>query len=98
MGHAGRGVAFAPPRIMPKPPRNVCFVTGTRAEFGLMRTTLRAIQAHPALELQLLVTGMHLDRAHGRSLDAIRKEGWRVDATVPWPRSTTPAASATSTG
>jgi UDP-hydrolysing UDP-N-acetyl-D-glucosamine 2-epimerase len=78
--------------------RRICFVTGTRAEFGLMRTTLHAIQQHPSLELQLLVTGMHLDRAHGRSVDAIRKEGWRVDATVPWPRSTTPAASATSTG
>jgi UDP-hydrolysing UDP-N-acetyl-D-glucosamine 2-epimerase len=78
--------------------RRICFVTGTRAEFGLMRTTLRAIQAHPSLELQLLVTGMHLDRAHGRSIDGIRKEGWRVDATVPWPRSTTPAANAASTG
>jgi UDP-hydrolysing UDP-N-acetyl-D-glucosamine 2-epimerase len=76
----------------------VCFVTGTRAEFGLMRTTLRAIQSHPALELQLLVTGMHLDRAHGRSLDAIRKECWRVDAAVPWSRSHTPVATAASTG
>jgi UDP-hydrolysing UDP-N-acetyl-D-glucosamine 2-epimerase len=73
-------------------------VTGTRAEFGLMQITLRAIQAHPALELQLLVTGMHLDRAHGRSVNAIRNEGWRVDATVPWPRATTPSSSAMSTG
>jgi UDP-N-acetylglucosamine 2-epimerase (non-hydrolysing)/GDP/UDP-N,N'-diacetylbacillosamine 2-epimerase (hydrolysing) len=62
-----------------------------------MRTTLRAIQAHPALELQLLVTGMHLDRAHGRSVDAIREEGWHVDTTVRWPRATTPDASAVST-
>src|SRR5690348_11913590 len=78
--------------------RRVCFVTGTRAEFGLMRTTLHAIQSHPSLELQLLATGMHLDRAHGRSIDAIRKEGWRVGATVSWPRSSTPAANAVSTG
>jgi UDP-hydrolysing UDP-N-acetyl-D-glucosamine 2-epimerase len=27
---------------------------------------------------------MHLDRAHGRTIDQIRREGWRVDATVPW--------------
>src|SRR5688500_13013426 len=49
-----------------------------------MERTLRAIEAQPGLELQLVVTGMHLDRAHGRTIDDIRKRGWRVDATVPW--------------
>lgn len=49
-----------------------------------MRSTLQAIRAEPSLELQLIVTGMHLDRRHGRSLDAIRAEGWTVDAVVPW--------------
>src|SRR4051794_1816336 len=78
--------------------RRICFVTGTRAEFGLMRTTLAAIRAHPSLQLQIVVTGMHLDRAHGRSLDAIRAEGWRVEGVVPWPRSTSPAGTARSTG
>src|SRR5688572_7414101 len=64
--------------------RNVCFVTGTRAEFGLMRRTLRAIRSHPKLRLQLIVTGMHLHVAHGRSVDVIRREGWEIDAVVPW--------------
>ena len=69
---------------MPTRFRNICFVTGTRAEFGLMRSTLRAIQSHPGLRLQLAVTGMHLDARHGRSIDAIRRDGWTIDATVPW--------------
>jgi UDP-hydrolysing UDP-N-acetyl-D-glucosamine 2-epimerase len=64
--------------------RRICFVTGTRAEFGLMRSTLEAIRAHPKLELQLIVTGMHLDRRYGKSIDDIRGEGWKVDAIVPW--------------
>jgi UDP-hydrolysing UDP-N-acetyl-D-glucosamine 2-epimerase len=64
--------------------RRVCFVTGTRAEFGLMERTLRAIQAQPEIQLQLVVTGMHLDRRHGRTINEIRKRGWRVDVTVPW--------------
>src|SRR3954468_2487669 len=64
--------------------RKVCFVTGTRAEFGLMRTTLEAIQAHAGLSLQLICTGMHLDPRHGRSIDGVRAEGWTVDAEVPW--------------
>jgi GDP/UDP-N,N'-diacetylbacillosamine 2-epimerase (hydrolysing) len=79
-------------------PTRVCFVTGTRAEFGLMRSTLRAIQALPALRLQLTVTGMHLDRAHGRTIDGIRAEGWTIDATVPWKPTSDNAALAAETG
>jgi GDP/UDP-N,N'-diacetylbacillosamine 2-epimerase (hydrolysing) len=78
--------------------RRICFVTGTRAEFGLMRTTLQAIQRHSRLNLQLIVTGMHLDPTHGRSIGTIRKDGWTIDATVPWPRATTPGKSAIGTG
>src|SRR4051812_9799470 len=64
--------------------RTVCFVTGTRAEFGLMANTLRAIEAERGLRLRIVATGMHLDRRHGRTVDPIRREGWRGDATVPW--------------
>src|SRR5947207_67797 len=64
--------------------RRICFVTGTRAEFGLMRAVLEAIRQHPALRLQLVCTGMHLDPAHGRSIDTVRAQGWDVDAIVPW--------------
>src|SRR5436305_1138695 len=62
----------------------VCFVTGTRAEFGLMEGTLRAIEGQAGLRLQIVATGMHLDPRHGRTVDQIRDAGWRVDATVPW--------------
>jgi len=74
-GRGGRGEGLQ---------RNVCFVTGTRADFGLMQSTLRAIQSHPALNLQLIATGMHLDPAHGRTLNQLRADGWRIDATIPW--------------
>ncbi len=76
----------------------VCFVTGTRAEFGLMRSVLRAIQAHPKLKLQLAVTGMHLQERHGKSIDTIRAEGWNVDTAVPWRAGENPTAQARSTG
>ena len=49
-----------------------------------MRSALEAIRGHPRLELQLVCTGMHLDPAHGRTIDAVRAEGWAVDAVVPW--------------
>jgi GDP/UDP-N,N'-diacetylbacillosamine 2-epimerase (hydrolysing) len=64
--------------------RRICFVTGTRAEFGLMQGVLRAIRSSPKLRLQLIATGMHLDSTHGRTINLIRKEGWEIDATIPW--------------
>ncbi len=84
---------------MAAPARKICYVSGTRAEFGLMRSTLRAIQSHPKLRLQLVVTGMHLDKKHGRSADAIRRDGWTIDAEVPWgSASNDPDATALATG
>jgi GDP/UDP-N,N'-diacetylbacillosamine 2-epimerase (hydrolysing) len=64
--------------------RTICFVTGTRADFGLMQSTLRAIGQHPSLRLQIIATGMHLDAAHGRTIEQIRRDGFTIDATVPW--------------
>lgn len=49
-----------------------------------MQSTLRAVGAGDGLQLQLVVTGMHLQVAHGRSIDLIRRQGWKVDAVVPW--------------
>lgn len=40
--------------------RRIAVVTGTRAEFGLLRPVMRAIDAHPDLDLEVLVTGTHL--------------------------------------
>ena len=50
-----------------------------------MRSTLAAIRAHPALHLQIVATGMHLDPSRGRSLDAIAAAGFMVDRVVEWP-------------
>ncbi len=85
---------------MPRKPeqRRVCFVTGTRAEFGLMRTTLAAIRANPKLRLQIVATGMHLSVEHGKTVQTIRREGWKVDATVPWREAARPGEVAVATG
>jgi UDP-N-acetylglucosamine 2-epimerase (non-hydrolysing)/GDP/UDP-N,N'-diacetylbacillosamine 2-epimerase (hydrolysing) len=49
-----------------------------------MRSTLAAIASHPRLQLQIVATGMHLDPAHGKTVNQIRREGWQIAATVPW--------------
>src|SRR5262245_55036905 len=83
-------------------PRRVCFVTGTRAEFGLMKNVLRAIRAHPKLQLQLVVTGMHFDRSRGYSVNEIKSGGWLdgiEHALQPWtPMGCEPNVIAAATG
>jgi len=44
----------------PAGPRRVAVVTGSRAEYGLLRPVMRAIEAHPALELLAIAAGSHL--------------------------------------
>lgn len=39
--------------------RRIAVVTGSRAEFGLLRPVMQAIRNHPNLELYTIVTGMH---------------------------------------
>ncbi|MBN2210004.1 MAG: UDP-N-acetylglucosamine 2-epimerase (hydrolyzing) [Sedimentisphaerales bacterium] len=62
--------------------RRICVVTGTRAEYGLLVPVMQAIDKHPKLQLQLLVTGMHLLPRFGRTIRQIQKDGWRIDARV----------------
>ena len=62
--------------------RKVAVFTGNRAEYGLQYPILKAIDKHPGLEYQLLVSGAHLDNNFGRTLDEIRLDGFRIDAEV----------------
>ncbi len=48
-------------------PWKVLYVSGSRADYGLMRHTLQAIQKHPSLSLHIAVTGMHLMEEFGKT-------------------------------
>lgn len=78
--------------------RRVCFVTGTRAEFGLMESTLRAIRSHSSLKLQIVVTGTHTHPSRGLTVGEIRRGKWRIDHVVNWEDSSTPSVIARETG
>ncbi len=51
--------------------RKIFYVTGTRADFGLMAATLQGIAAHPGLCLQVAVTGMHLSAQYGDTVHEV---------------------------
>lgn len=63
--------------------RKIAVVTGTRAEYGLLKPVMKAIAMHPDLDLQLLVTGTHFDARYGHSVDFIEADGFHIDARVP---------------
>jgi GDP/UDP-N,N'-diacetylbacillosamine 2-epimerase (hydrolysing) len=62
--------------------KKVCVVTGTRAEYGLLRWVMEGIRDSSELELQLVATGTHLSPEFGFTADTIRAEGFRIDRSV----------------
>ncbi len=62
---------------------SVCVVTGSRAEYGLLRPVLYALRASSALRVQLIVTGMHLSARFGQTWRQIDEDGFAIDAKVP---------------
>jgi GDP/UDP-N,N'-diacetylbacillosamine 2-epimerase (hydrolysing) len=63
--------------------RRIAYLSGTRADFGLMRATLDRIASTRGLDLQVLVTGMHLSAAHGHTVDEVRASGLPIAAEIP---------------
>ena len=63
-------------------PRRICAVTGSRADWGLLRPVLDGIRDSETLALQLAVTGSHLSPAHGHTVDTIESQGFVVDARI----------------
>lgn len=56
-------------------PRRLAVVTGSRAEYGLLYWVLHDLQAHPEVDLQLIVTGMHLAPEFGMTVREIERDG-----------------------
>ena len=62
---------------MVKKVRKICVVTGTRAEYGLLRWVIDGIEKSKELELSLIVTGMHLSPEFGSTIDDIKDDGYK---------------------
>jgi GDP/UDP-N,N'-diacetylbacillosamine 2-epimerase (hydrolysing) len=54
--------------------RKICVVTGSRAEYGLLYWLMKEIQVDTVLELQIIVTGMHLSPEFGLTYREIEKD------------------------
>lgn len=56
--------------------RNVCVVTGTRADYGALRPVMRALAQRSGIHLQVCVTGMHLLKRFGQTVRLVEQDEW----------------------
>jgi len=62
--------------------RKICVLTGTRAEYGLLRWLMTDVSNDAALELQVIATGAHLSPEFGLTYREIEADGFRIDRKV----------------
>lgn len=62
--------------------RKICFVTGTRADYGIMAPLMRRIADSDEAEIQVVATNMHLSPEYGMTVNEIEADGFKVDRRV----------------
>jgi len=67
---------------MTKALRRIAVVTGSRADYGCLRETMKRLQAADNVDLQVIVCGMHLSERFGATWRAVEADGFAIDAKV----------------
>ena len=62
--------------------RKICVITGTRAEYGLLRWVMEGIQDDSGLTLKIIATGTHLSPEFGLTFREIEQDGFQIDRKV----------------
>lgn len=62
--------------------KKLCVVTGTRAEYGLLKPLIKRIEEDGELKLQIIATGMHLSSEFGLTYKEIEDDGFYIDEKV----------------
>ena len=62
--------------------RKICVVTGSRAEYGILRNLMAAIKNDSELTLQIIATNQHLSKLQGETYKEIEKDGFGIDYKV----------------
>lgn len=62
--------------------KTIVIVTGTRAEYGLLKPLIKALHDDDKFNMQLLVTGMHLSEKYGYTIYEIEADGFPITAKI----------------
>jgi GDP/UDP-N,N'-diacetylbacillosamine 2-epimerase (hydrolysing) len=58
--------------------KNILVVTGSRADYGLLKRLMKLIDSDPEMKLQIIVTGSHLSSKHGLTYKEIEEDGFQI--------------------
>lgn len=58
--------------------KKILYVTGSRAEYGIVRRLLTMLRETPEIQLDLAVTGMHCDNAYGNTIHIIEQDNFNI--------------------
>ena len=58
---------------------NICFITGSRAEYGLLAPLMKKFENNSKYKLNIIVTGMHLSKKHGETFKDILKDNFKIN-------------------
>jgi GDP/UDP-N,N'-diacetylbacillosamine 2-epimerase (hydrolysing) len=58
--------------------KNILVVTGSRADYGLLKRLMKLIDSDPEMKLQIIVTGSHLSSEHGLTYKEIEEDGFKI--------------------
>ncbi len=62
--------------------KKICIVTGTRAEYGLLKNLMRNLNKEKKIKLYILVTGSHLSKKFGDTYKEILKDGFKISKKI----------------
>ncbi len=86
-------------KVRPSSKRRICVITGSRAEYGLLKLLMQGIKDDGQLTLQVIAAAMHLSPEFGRTFQEIERDGFRIDRKVEMLTSSdTPVGIATAMG
>lgn len=72
--------------------RKICFITGTRAEYGLLSRLMHLVKNSDVCQLQVIATNMHLMPEYGNTYKEIEADGFVIHEKVPMPKPSDDAA------
>lgn len=62
--------------------KKICFITGTRADYGILAPIMRFVNTSKKVELQIVATNMHLSEKYGMTIRDIENDGFKVDVRI----------------
>ena len=62
--------------------RKICILTGSRADYSHLSPVIEAINLHPGLLMQLIVTGQHIDTKYGSTWKNIQNDGYKISRKI----------------